>query len=161
YLYKVLLQEMAAFDEISEQYDEHFTFSPIGILQRKVVIDYLMPIINKRTSILEINCGTGHDAIILAPLVRDYLATDISKSMIKIAEEKKNNKNLNNLEFKTTDINDIYPTLHSKFDVLFSNFAGLNCLSQNEISLFSNKILPYLNQNGRLILILLSKKCIW
>lgn len=38
--------------------------------------------------VLELGCGTGSTALLLAPNVRDYLATDLSTEMIAIAEEK-------------------------------------------------------------------------
>ena len=38
--------------------------------------------------VLELGCGTGSTALLLAPNVRNYLATDISSEMIAIAEEK-------------------------------------------------------------------------
>lgn len=40
------------------------------------------------SSVLELGCGTGSTALLLAGHVRSYLATDFAPSMIRIAEEK-------------------------------------------------------------------------
>lgn len=39
-------------------------------------------------SVLEIACGTGSTALLLAPSVREYLATDVSSEMIRIGRDK-------------------------------------------------------------------------
>ena len=78
------------FDIASAQYDTAFTFSKIGKAQRKMVFKYLNPILTQRQklSILELNCGTGEDAIRFAQLGHHVLATDISEGMINVAKAK-------------------------------------------------------------------------
>lgn len=44
--------------------------------------------LRRDSRMLEAGCGTGTTALKLAPLVRDYVATDISAGMIEIAREK-------------------------------------------------------------------------
>ena len=64
------------FDIASTQYDAIFTFSNIGKAQRGMVFKYLNPLINqsKKLSVLELNCGTGEDAIRFAKLKHDVIA---------------------------------------------------------------------------------------
>ncbi len=149
------------FDIAAKNYDNVFTFSKIGISQRRRVFNYLNPIINttKKLSILELNCGTGEDAIKLADLGHLVIATDISKNMIDIAKSKRTSKNL---DFKIQDINTISnQTFQKEFDLIFSNFGGLNCLSKVELEAFIKTSQSLLNQNGKLVFIIMPKSCIW
>ena len=149
------------FDIAAKNYDNVFTFSKIGSAQRQRVFNYLNPIINttKRLSVLELNCGTGVDAIKLANLGHHVLATDISKSMIDIAKAKETPKNL---DFKIQDINTISnQTFQKQFDLIFSNFGGLNCLSKIELEAFIKTSKDLLTPNGKLILVIMPKLCLW
>ena len=84
-----------SFDIAATTYDNTFTYSKIGKLQRNLVYEHLSKIlpIDHNLDILEINCGTGHDAIWLANQGHRVLATDISSEMISIARSKQLNKN--------------------------------------------------------------------
>ena len=77
----------SVFDSSAATYDSEFTNTPIGKLQRKRVYTYLLPLLKPHTKLLEINCGTGQDAINLAGRVTKIYATDISQSMIDTAEK--------------------------------------------------------------------------
>jgi len=122
----------ADFDQAAPTYDTHFTHSEIGKLQRKLVYQQLKKQLKNSKNILEINCGTGEDAIWLAQQNFNVLATDISEKMIEVAQSK---SNVTNLIFKVLDINTLSEETEN-FDLLFSNFGGLNCLTKNELVLF-------------------------
>ncbi len=149
------------FDSASKTYDTAFTFSKIGKAQRDMVFKYLYPIIQhtKNLSVLELNCGTGEDAITLATLGHKVLATDISMGMISVAKAKTRSKNIS---FKIQDINTLDPEkFKEKFDFIFSNFGGFNCLSQQQIEAFFKVVPKLLNQNGQLVLVVMPKHCLW
>ena len=69
----------SSFDTAAAMYDDTFTYSVIGKLQRQYVHLHLTNILNetKPKKILEINCGTGEDAIWLAKQNYKVTATDI------------------------------------------------------------------------------------
>ncbi len=54
--------------------------------------------------VLEFGCGTGSTAIIHAPFVKHYHATDISSEMLKIARQKLEATQINNLYFEVTTL---------------------------------------------------------
>ncbi len=150
-----------SFDIASNQYDDTFTFSNIGKAQRNRVFKYITPTIskNEKLSILEINCGTGEDAIHFAKLGHQVIATDISEGMINIAKSKKHPKNL---IFKTQDINTISKqSFDRRFDLIFSNFGGLNCLSKPLLDTFLNTAIHLLKSGGKLVMVLMPKHCLW
>ncbi len=57
--------------------------------------------------VLEIGCGTGSTAIAHAPYVKHIQAIDISSKMIEIAQGKADAKNVENVTFKRSTIDEI------------------------------------------------------
>ncbi|WP_199899091.1 hypothetical protein, partial [Ideonella sp. B508-1] len=60
---------VAAFDTVARDYDRDFTHSLVGMAQRRVVWDVLDDWQARRSgpgAVLELNCGTGEDALHLA-----------------------------------------------------------------------------------------------
>ncbi len=55
--------------------------------------------LSKDDMVLELGCGTGSTALLLAPSVRHITATDISSRMVQIAEEKVEDQGIENVEF--------------------------------------------------------------
>ncbi len=155
-----------AFDHIAHQYDDAFTWSPIGMLQRKLVWNFLQSSLvdNKPLQILELNCGTGEDAVWLATHGHKVWATDISEEMIKVAQHK---ARLNNVEelINTSAMNimeSVKKMDGKKFDLLFSNFGGINCLAPNELAVWMQEQLPaLLNPGGKMIAVIMPRFCIW
>ena len=62
-------------------------------------------VLTPKAKVLEFGCGTGSTAIILAPLVQNYVATDISKEMLGIAREKA--KDIENLQFEQKRLEEV------------------------------------------------------
>lgn len=149
----------ASFDKAAINYDTIFTNSEIGKLQRNLVYRQLIKQLDYVQNVLEINCGTGEDAIWLAKQNFKVTATDISSKMI---EEAKNKANPGNLSFAVADINSIEKAFpNDNFDLIFSNFGGLNCLSQTQLQGFFRNVPSILSDKGKLILVIMPKNTIW
>lgn len=73
--------------------------------------------------VLEFGCGTGSTAILHAPKVRNYLATDASEKMIEIGKRKLVATGIDNLEFKVAEIHDLLVEKES-----YDAILGLNIL---------------------------------
>lgn len=146
----------ASFDKAAPNYDETFTNTGIGRMQRDLVYAQLSKHLTSVKNVLEINCGTGEDAIWFAKQNFNITAMDISPKMIEVARSKAN------LNFKIADINSIASTFEGeKFDLLFSNFGGLNCLSKSEMEKFFANINLILSEKGQLALIIMPKNTLW
>lgn len=151
-----------SFSGYAENYDADFSHSEIGKLQRSRVWFFLKKnLANKPLQTLELNCGTGIDALWFAKRGCDVLATDISSEMIRKASQ-------NTSAFKdkiktiTCDCRKILDVIkEEKFDVVFSNFSGLNCLSETELADLSNSISHVLKPDGKFIACFFGTKCRW
>src|ERR1700750_2212382 len=82
----------AAFDRIAEDYDRRFTDSLIGRAQRDAVWKVLRKTFRRNDKVLELNCGTGEDAIYLAGNGISVVALDASQQMIATAEQRLQHK---------------------------------------------------------------------
>ncbi len=151
-----------SFDTAASAYDTIFTNSPIGKLQRAFVYDFLSKHILKDEPlrILEINCGTGHDALWLSDKGHNVIATDISPKMVAVASAK-NTSNSPRVSFSRLDINALDQTsFDESFDLIFSNFGGLNCLSPAQLKLFLAAAARKLKPQGKIAAVIMPKACV-
>ncbi|MCF8369655.1 MAG: methyltransferase domain-containing protein [Bacteroidales bacterium] len=153
------------FDNVASKYDQGFTYSAIGSLLRKQVHLYLDSILpaDKPLNILEINCGTGEDAIYLAKKGHKLMACDISEEMIRVARFKaKSINSMGEINFNVCDTRNLSAIEHPLlYDLVFSNFGGLNCLSIQDLSVLSHKINSLLKIDGRFIAVVMPKFSLW
>src|SRR5215467_2913644 len=75
----------AAFDSIAQRYDDLWTCSPIGRLQRAAVWRCLDALFQRCNSVLGLGCGTGEDALYLMKRGIHVSAIDTSPRMVHIA----------------------------------------------------------------------------
>ncbi|MBV9441116.1 MAG: class I SAM-dependent methyltransferase [Acidobacteriaceae bacterium] len=117
------------FDSIAELYDQSFTHSRTGSLMRMAVRRRLDARFRSGHRILELNCGTGEDAIYMAKRGMEVLATDLSAEMVRLTSAKIAGQGLsahirvNQLAWQELNLLDT-----SEFDGALSNFGGLNCV---------------------------------
>ena len=124
-------QALLAFDSIAARYDELFTRSMIGRAQRGAVWDALLDAFEPGAHILELNCGTGEDALFLARHDISVFACDGSEGMIRTARKRLEEEDPDApIQFQllpTEHLTQLYPG--HLFDGVLSNFSGLNCVS--------------------------------
>ncbi|MEJ7738083.1 MAG: methyltransferase domain-containing protein [Chitinophagaceae bacterium] len=161
----MLLQ--SPFDVLADTYDSVFTDSLIGRMQRQRVwkqLSGLLRLYDRPLDILEINCGTGEDALQLARLGHRVTATDASAKMIERARLKAGSAGCDHkqLQFITCPFSQLGPQFHEqKFDLVLSNFGGLNCVSARELFQLSSALSSLLVTSGRLFLVLMGDFCLW
>lgn len=157
---------ITAFDHIAHGYDAGFSNTAIGLMQRKQVHQYLAENLDAGHSpdILELNCGTGEDAIWLGRRRHRVLATDISAQMIEVARQKAGAVAPGeNIVFEVMDLLQAAGRLSGrKFDLVFSNFGGFNCLDSHQFAEWLGKQLPaLLNPGGKMIAVIMPRFCAW
>jgi ubiquinone/menaquinone biosynthesis C-methylase UbiE len=129
----VIIQPQAglAFNIMAAEYDDHFTRSLIGRAQRNAIWAVALETFHRGDHILELNCGTGEDALFLSRNGISVDACDASEQMIRVARNRHCAEAPNaSLQFHllpTERLLDLQPT--RLFDGAFSNFSGLNCVA--------------------------------
>lgn len=155
----------APFDHIASTYDSVFTRTAIGQLQRKRVWKYIEEVIPNLHGfeMLELNCGTGEDAMMFGERGFNIVATDISQEMLKVTEKKAEQFSLQSkISSQYLDLDSINETVFDKkFDLVFSNFGGLNCISPESFKRLLNTLPSILNPGGRFIGVIMPKFCAW
>ena len=158
------IQEQAASAAFSKQapvFDRLYSADPIIQYKRKRVRSHVEEFLPPHSSILELNTGTGEDTIYFAQKKHTIHATDISPAMQEIMLKKI--KEISEKELITyelcsyTNLEKLQKT--GPYDLIFSNFAGLNCTGELEKVLDSFSLL--LKPGGWVTLVLLPKFCLW
>jgi ubiquinone/menaquinone biosynthesis C-methylase UbiE len=150
----------AAFDRLAENYDRIFTDSLIGRAQRDAVWKVLTRTFQKSDNILELNCGTGEDAIFLAGNGISVFACDASQQMIDRAEQRLRHTSPQVpavfCELPTERIGELHP--ETQFDGAFSNFSGLNCIA--DLSVVASSLERLVKPGGQLVLCFSTRFCL-
>jgi ubiquinone/menaquinone biosynthesis C-methylase UbiE len=151
----------AAFSRQSGTFDAIYADNMIVRYKRERVRRHVMQFLSPGSSILELNSGTGEDALFFARKGHRVHATDLSRGMQErlkakvtaagmmnnISTEICSYTNLGNLEYK------------GPYDLIFSNFAGLNCTERLSDVLAS--LPPLLKPGGTITLVILPPFCLW
>jgi ubiquinone/menaquinone biosynthesis C-methylase UbiE len=152
---------ISIFDAIANSYDEDFSNTISGLHQRKQVHEQLKIVLKTSPkNILEINCGTGIDAIMMSSYGHNVIATDVSSNMINVAKQK--NSNLQNVTFVQSSFSELKTKFNNqKFELIFSNFGGLNCLKPTDLKKIFDDLHQILLPNGKFIIVVMPEAYIW
>src|SRR4030095_6744735 len=147
----------AAFNAQSTIFDAQYSDNQIIQYKRTRVREHLLKYLHPASHILELNAGTGEDAIFLAQQGHLIHATDISSGMQSKLREKLVNQYLNESVTQELCSFTALDTLNNKgpYDCIFSNFGGLNCTDQLERVLESFNSL--LKPGGVVVLVILPR----
>ena len=120
----------AYWDLTAETYDQIFPETLIGSAQRDAVWRELATVFRAGERILELNCGTGIDAVHLAKKGIEVLACDISPRMIDVSRRRARAAEVSaSIDFRILRTEEIAVLANDgPFDGVFSNFSGLNCV---------------------------------
>ena len=156
--------EASAIEAFSRQapvFDNLYGNDTIIQYKRKRVRDHIESFLPTKSSILELNAGTGEDAIYFAGKGHKVHATDASKSMQSQMLKKIKGRSLGmNISYELCSFTQLQNLgKQGPYDLIFSNFAGLNCTDQLKQVL---EAFPYLVKPGGFVtLVLLPKFCFW
>lgn len=154
-------QAESAFSMQSVIFDELYSDNTIINYKRDRVRTHVLKLLEPGSSILELNSGTGEDALFFARHSYKIHATDISVGM---QAELKRKIGLSGLENQVSTEICSYTQLYNlknagPYDHIFSNFAGLNCTNELDkvLASFSDLLKP----GGTVTLVILPKFCLW
>lgn len=149
-----------SFDKIAGAYDARDNRNAILQWMRGVVHNIYLKYLPAEAKVLELNAGTGVDAMFLAGKGMTVYATDISGEMIKVAMSNvKCQMSKENVKLEALSFDEINTIPETGFDAVVSNFGGLNCI--NDFSKLSNDIAAKLKPSGVFIAVVMNKICPW
>jgi SAM-dependent methyltransferase len=115
---------------MADGYDSEFTRTAIGTLMRKAVWARCARRFAPGSRVLEMNCGTGEDALWLAQRGVEVLATDASPAMLQVARNKLAGSSAgSSVGFRRLAWEELDSLEEGPFDGMLSNFGGLNCVA--------------------------------
>lgn len=150
-----------AFSKQAPVFDELYSSDTIIQYKRKRVWEHTEKFLQPHSHILELNAGTGEDAIYFASKGHTVHATDISEGMQSMLINKVKARGLENkISHEICSFTELeLLQQQGPYDHIFSNFAGLNCTGRLEKVLDSFQHL--LKPGGHVTLVILPKFCLW
>ena len=146
-----MLLKMAVYDKFSQYYDELYSH-----LDYEADCEHLIEVFNRYCAIspktiLDLGCGTGTHALVLAEKGFYITGIDMSKRQIESAKKKSElSKAPENLDFIHSDMRDF--SLDKQFDVAVSLFGSFCYLLEDEdIQRTLENIYNHLNKDGILV----------
>jgi len=150
----------APFDAIAESYDETFSESPIGRAQRTAVWTEMDRVFRPGQRVLEMNCGTGIDAMHMASRGIRVEACDSSPAMVALARKRAAGLPGLDVRFHCRRTEDIGgAAAEGPYDGVLSNFSGLNCVS--ELRPVARSLGSLVRPGGKFVLCVFGRFCLW
>lgn len=112
--------------------------------------------------ILELNAGTGEDAAYFVQRGLRVHATDVADGMLAEIQRKIDRENLQGrLTVQKLSFLDLERVQGGPFDVVLSNFGGLNCVPLAQLRVVAEKLPSVLKPGGALVWVLMPPICPW
>jgi anaerobic magnesium-protoporphyrin IX monomethyl ester cyclase len=149
-----------AFTAQAPLFDEYEKHNLILKWMRGEVYRSIVKHLHPGDSIIDINAGTGIDAIHFALFGHPVFAIDVAKGMVAEMEKKVQVLNLSHRlqvwQSSYTDLKMVHP---NKFHHVLSNFGGLNCVP--DLTPIANQLKQLLHPNGFVTLVIMPAVCPW
>lgn len=140
-----------AFDKLARTYDQQWTRSPIGRIQRDAVWRHIHGLFPPGGTVLDLGCGTGEDALHLMNTGIRVEAIDSSSEMVSVARER-------GVDARILAIEDV-GVLATRFDGVISNFGAINCVES--VSLLGGALARLVRPGGCMAICLMGRFCLW
>jgi ubiquinone/menaquinone biosynthesis C-methylase UbiE len=149
-----------AFSKQAEHYDSDDAANTILIDWRQQVYDHVDQFLKPQSFILELNAGTGIDALRFVKRDHRVLATDLSVGMVDAIRKKiKQNSLLGRLSCQQCSFEKLEEIKEKNFDFIFSNFGGLNC--SDNLSKVTRNFSSLLKPGGYVTLVIMPPVSFW
>jgi len=149
-----------AFSRTADKYDAFAEDHPHLTRLRNKVYDHLERYIPPGARILELNAGTGIDAVALARRGYPIHAIDIAPGMLNRLQDKVSLFDLGDrVTFQKGSFTDLAGIDGAPFDAIFSNLGGLNCIP--DLSRVIEQLPKVLRPNGIVTWTLMPPICLW
>src|SRR5258706_8543380 len=149
-----------AFSRTAKKYDAFADDHPHLTRMRNKVYAHVERFIPKDARLLELNCGTGIDAVALAKRGYAVHATDNAPGMLKQLPEKIASNNVGEkVTFQQCSFTELAQVQGAPFDAIFSDLGGLNCIPH--LSAVIQQLPKVLHPGGLVTWVLMPPVCLW
>jgi ubiquinone/menaquinone biosynthesis C-methylase UbiE len=149
-----------AFTKQAAHYDADDFANTILTEWRHQVYEHVNRFIKPSSSILELNAGTGIDAVHFVKQGHTVHATDLSDGMIeKIKQKIEDNTLHGKLTCQQCSFDQLNQVKEKEFDYIFSNFGGLNCA--DDLPKVTRHFSSLLKPGGYTTLVIMPPVCLW
>jgi len=143
--------ETSAFDRVASSYDELWTNTVVGRLQREAVWRHVDPLFQQGARVIDLGCGTSEDALHFSRIGVRVSAFDASREMVRVSRRRGVDANVLAIE----ELERIAGT----FDGALSNFGALNCIPNHEK--VRQPLACLIRPGGFLAVCLMGRFCLW
>jgi ubiquinone/menaquinone biosynthesis C-methylase UbiE len=147
-----------AFDGISERFD-HDLENDITRRIREQIYEAIETLVEPGSSLLDINCGTGIDAINLDRRGFRVTGIDLSPRMLEQAQRKVVRDERLDVRFLTGSFDRVSEIVEGPFDLVLSNFGGLNCTDQ--LSTVAKELSRVILPSGFFVAVVMPRFSLW
>jgi ubiquinone/menaquinone biosynthesis C-methylase UbiE len=149
-----------AFSRTAQKYDAFAEDHPHLTRMRNKVYEHVMRYIPRGARLLELNAGTGTDAVQLAQRGYTIHATDIAPGMLSRLREKVETLGLDNrVTMEERSFLALEQVQGAPFDAVFSDLGGLNCVP--DLSPVIQQLPRILKPGGVVTWVLMPHICLW
>jgi len=149
-----------AFSRTAEKYDSFANDHPNQTRMRNKVYAHIQRFVPAGARILELNAGTGTDAVELARRGYTIHATDIAPGMLARLQDKVVNLDLGEkITLQQSSFTELNQIQGAPFDAIFSDLGGLNCIP--DLSPVIAQLPNVLRPNGLVTWVLMPPVCLW
>ena len=149
-----------AFSRTAKKYDSFAEDHPHLTRLRNKVYAHIERLLPRGSRILELNAGTGTDAVALAERGYYVHATDIAEGMLTRLPEKVERLGLQNqITSQVCSFTDLSGIQGGLFDAVFSDLGGLNCIP--ELTPVIKELPRVLKPGGLITWVLMPPVCLW
>lgn len=149
-----------AFSRTAEKYDSFAEDHPHLTRMRNKVYSHVLRHVPQGARILELNAGTGTDAVQLAQRGYSVHATDIAPGMLNRLPEKVEKLGLRDrVTMEECSFLSLEDVQGAPFDAVFSDLGGLNCVP--DLTPVIQQLPGILRAGGTITWVLMPHVCLW
>ncbi len=148
---------LRAFNGIAAKYDSVFDAGEVTRTLRARIHALIASLVAPSSHILDINCGTGTDALAIAAMGHSVVGVDIAPLMIKEARVKGSGNS--RVRFAEGTFSDLGTSQQNDFDLVLSNFGGLNCAP--DVAGIGTQVDSLLKPDGYFVAVVMPPFSLW